>query len=134
MANPKFEYPDATSPTTTIEFPRAEFQGDVAYPEPNQSSDTSQYGEIFTRTSGPTLDRVPLTAQVAIADQTGNTVDVTKLETFIKTTINFSSNPFYYTDSKSVVRKVKLINKDALSPTNDYPSYRQYKFDMKEVE
>ena len=134
MANPTFKYPDTTTPVATIEFERAEFQGDVTYKEANQISDTSMYGEILTHSRGTNLKIIPLTVQVPIADQDDNIADVTKLDTFINSTVNFTVTPFYFTDSNSVSTKVKIINKDALEPTEDFPSYRQFKIIMKEVE
>lgn len=128
-----FKYPDTTSPTSTLEFSRGEFTGDVPYYVGNQESDESEYGEILTKSYGNNYRVFPLTVQVPIATQSGNLVDKTKLETFINTTVNFTKRPFYYTDSNGTSYKVKLVDK-SLKCDRDYVSYRQYKLTLREVE
>jgi hypothetical protein len=125
MADPTFKYPNTTAPTTTIEFARGGFVDDVPDVNSLQDSDESDYGEILTRSRGTGYyETYPFTFIVPIADQGGNTADVLKITTFVKTTVAFSARPFYYTprDSSTPI-KVKIIN-NSIWKTN-YPTYRE---------
>lgn len=109
MATPTFKYPDTTAPTTTIEFERADFIDDVPVLCGRQISDESYYGELRTYTIGANYVEIPCTFTVPVTSQEGNVADVSKIETFFGTTIEWGTNPFYYTDSAGTTRKVKAV-------------------------
>jgi len=127
-----FKYPDTTAPTTTIDFTKGHFTGDVPYYVGNQESDESEYGEMFTLSFGDNYRIFPLTILVPIATQAGNVADVGKIETFFGTTVDFSRRAFYYTDPDNVSYQVKLVDK-TLKAERDYVSYRQYRLTLREV-
>jgi len=136
MADPQFEYPDTTSPTTTITFPKGGFRGDVPTGQRtfNQTTDKSQAGEIMTMSHGTNYRKFNYSAWVAIATQSGNIADITKIETFINTTINGSLKAFYYTPGDgSTAFKVKLMNPDSIL-VEDYVNYHELRFEMQEVD
>jgi hypothetical protein len=136
MADPKFEYPDTTTPTTTIEFPRGGFRGDIPTGERefNQTKDSSQAGEIMTMSHGTNYRRFILNSDVAIADQGGNTADISGIDTFINTTINGTLNPFYYTPRDGATAfKVKLMNPNKIF-VMEYVTYHRLRFEMIEVD
>ncbi len=114
MANPKFEYPNATSPTVTIEFDRGEFQGDIGRPQVNQNVVISDYNEMSSKTYGDLdLDDFELNAQVSKTTISGNIATVESIEDFCRDTIEWGATPFYYTRGDgSGPYKVKLTNTD----------------------
>lgn len=128
-----FKYPDTTAPTTTLEFSRGEFQGDVPYYTGNQETEESEYGETKTLSFSTSYRLIPLTVQIPIATQSGNLVDVTKFETFFKTVVDFASRAFYYTDGNGTSYCVKCITKDPLKPSRDYATYREFNLLLREV-
>jgi len=133
MATPKFDYPNTTSPTVTYNFERGGLEGDLEQPAGNQITDESEYGEIMTRSRGTNYSIFPFTFQVQNTTQTAPTPDVDKINTFFKTTVNFSQRPFYYTDYNSVEHKVKFIGKK-LDWKQAGPNYQKVRLLLREVE
>ena len=136
MANANFKYPDTTTPTTTIEFTKGGFKGDIPTGQYlfNQTTDKSQAGEIMTMSHGTNYRKFTLNAWVANTAQSGNTADIIKIATFINSTINGSVSAFYYTPKDgSTAFKVKLMNPDSIF-VDDFVNYHELRFEMQEVD
>lgn len=132
MAAPTWKYPDTTSPTTTLEFPRGHFFDDDRYPSANQDIEETETREIMTTSHGDDIYEQTFTCQVPTATQSGDTVDVDKLTTFVTTTIGWALRAFYYTDSSGTSYRVKLLTNN-LKPSKKYVNYNEYTFTLREV-
>lgn len=132
MATPTWKYPDTSAPTSTLEFPRGGFLSDGRSPIGNVVTDESESGEPMQASLGSDKYEHTFTVQVPTTTQAGNTADVTKLHTFIQTTVGWMARTFYYTDSNSNSYAVKLMNTD-LEPTRRLATHNQYVFRLREV-
>lgn len=124
-----FYYPDTT--TAVLTFSRAWFRGDDATPVSQVDRDESDSGELSAHAYGDGYVEHSLTVQVPKATQTAPAADVAQLKTFCQTTVQWSVNPFYYTDADGTQHTVKLMNSE-LRPEQDYVSYTQYKLILRE--
>ena len=131
MATPTFKYPDTSAPTSTLEFTRGGFLQDTRVPTANCIVDESEDGDPQQMDLGDDKFNQTFTVQVPIATQAGNTADITKLDTFIRTTVNWAANPFYFTNADGTSYQVKCMN-TALD-YKPYPNYREYVLHLREV-
>lgn len=132
MATPKFEYPaTGAGATTTLEFTRGGFLRDVRVATANIAVEESETGDIQTKVLGDEKWEQTFTVQVPIADQGGDTADITKLANFVTDDIEWSSNGFYFTDTDGNEYFVKLLNQDL--SYKPYVNYREYVLHLREV-
>lgn len=129
MADHTFKYPTVAGATTTLTFPRAFFRGDTATVQSNQAMGQSLGGTLMVESFAAGYTIQPFTVQVPRTSESAT--DWTDVETFVKTTVNFGENTFWWTDDSSVSREVRLMN-TSCKPT-EYATYNEYTFQLRLV-
>ena len=125
MADHTFKYPNTTSPTTTLTFTRAWFQGDAAYYEKNQETDMTIAGNPMTKSFVDNIKIQPFTVQVPRSSESAT--DWADVETFINSVVNFAENQFYWTDQDNNEYLVIMENNTS-KPEKEYANYNEYTF------
>jgi hypothetical protein len=110
MATPKFDYPNATSPTSTLTFPQG---GRLLRDSPQLINRTiitrrTQDDELLTWKRGDGKRVYPYTIRVKLTSVTETDMD--DLMTFIDETVGWSASSFDWTDENSEMRTVKCVN------------------------
>lgn len=110
MADPKFDYPNAASPTLTLTFAspsKAELKDDAPSLTFNQQASESRGGTDFVESFGDPKDTLSCSIIVPIT-AAASEPDFDDLRTFL-VTINGAVNSFVWTDANSVARTVKCM-------------------------
>lgn len=105
-----FRYPTVAAPTSTLTFPYADFQGDTEVINANQATGQTLGGTVMVDSFSTGITTRKLTVRVPKSSDT--VTDWTDIETFIRDTVNFGENNFYWTDDDGNSYEVKLLNTD----------------------
>lgn len=124
MANNKWYYPDASNPTTTLEFDVKShlFEDSDVGISFNQQTGLSKGGTRYVDSFGPNRNTYRFTAVIYVDHATS--VDLADIQAFL-TTILGSFRSFVWRDENEVDRVVRIIA-DVVSFTVIPPNY--YKF------